>query len=565
MQQILQTSHSTSRRLRATVPGMWKAVIILPGQDLPQHGSRLRLIALVAIWRSALRRVFRHYLRAAKPTPATSVARLAKIADGHRLTRARLSGGLRSHHARSIRPPIGSFAASCARAHRRRRGPRPAACESSPSRCGIGGQNDSASADPHGTGVWQLVMGRSDNAVADLREAATRDPTNARILNDLAVGLTEFAQRHDDPSALIDAFVAADSAVHLDRSLARGAVHARRAARAVVLADRRDCCVEPLFGIGWRSPWAAEARARLARLKPREDRWEEARERLRNATSASDLQTIRSIVAAYPSKTRALIQDQLGAWGERCRRRHGEGPLASRFRACARRAAENATGDALMVDAVAAIDRAVVEGSAECDLLAAGHAALKDGMQLIDSQASRRRYANWQTRESLFAVSEPDERMGVAVHCRARAPLQDSRDSALIWLTAIRDSAPPQYIVSPQLAAQYRGSSTIFVPTICARSPRTTRLWRKTGRRVNPGHASRRIWLGAAELRGREAGWRRRYSVLAATPLSGELDRVSYTALDYAGLAPRTMLRASRFATAMSRSGSHSGSPIRQH
>ena len=62
-------------------------------------------------------------------------------------------------------------------------------------------------------------MGQADDAVADLREAARREPTNARVLNDLAVGLTEFAQRHDDPSALIDAFVAADSAVRLDRSL----------------------------------------------------------------------------------------------------------------------------------------------------------------------------------------------------------------------------------------------------------------------------------------------------------------------------------------------------------
>ena len=186
---------------------------------MPQHGSRLRLIALVATLAIGATLVFRHYLRAAKPTTATSVARLAKIADGHRLTRARLSGWstfapcpIDSSANRLVRGLVceGPAATSWTSA-----GSLGKFAESMRS----GGQNDSASADPYGTGVWQLVMGRADNAVADLREAARREPTNARVLNDLAVGLTEFAQSHDDPSALIDAFTAADSAVRLDESL----------------------------------------------------------------------------------------------------------------------------------------------------------------------------------------------------------------------------------------------------------------------------------------------------------------------------------------------------------
>ena len=109
----------------------------------------------------------------------------------------------------------------------------------------LGGQAGSSS-DAHTTGIWDLIWGRADDAVADLREAVRREPSNARALNDLAVALTEYAQSHDDPSALIDAFVAADSAVRVGLDARGGAVHARGVARAVVSPDRRDWRVEPL-------------------------------------------------------------------------------------------------------------------------------------------------------------------------------------------------------------------------------------------------------------------------------------------------------------------------------
>ena len=42
---------------------------------------------------------------------------------------------------------------------------------------------------------------------------------------------------------------------------------------------------------------------------------------------------------------------------------------------------------------------------------------------------------------------------------RERSDLQDSRDSALTWLTAIRDSAPAHYLALRSFAAQYQGFS----------------------------------------------------------------------------------------------------------
>ena len=130
-------------------------------------------------------------------------------------------------------------------------------------------------------GVWQLVMGHADDAVADLREAARREPTNARVLNDLAVALTEVAQTHDDPSALIDAFVAADSAVRLDASLAEAQFTLAVLLEQLYLRNDAIAAWTRYLELDGKSPWAAEARASLARLTPRDDQWEKARERLR--------------------------------------------------------------------------------------------------------------------------------------------------------------------------------------------------------------------------------------------------------------------------------------------
>ena len=152
-----------------------------------------------------------------------------------------------------------------------------------------GGQNDSASADPHGTGVWQLVMGHADNAVADLREAARREPTNARVLNDLAVALTEFAQTNDDPSALIDAFTAADSAVRSDESLPEAQFTLAVLLEQLYLRSDAISAWTRYLELDGKSPWAAEARASLNRLRQRDDQFGKARERLRSAATASDL------------------------------------------------------------------------------------------------------------------------------------------------------------------------------------------------------------------------------------------------------------------------------------
>ena len=151
----------------------------------------------------------------------------------------------------------------------------------------VGGRAGSAS-DTHTTGVWDLVWGRTDDAVADLREAVQREPSNARALNDLAVALTEYAQRHDDPSALIDAFVAADSAVRVDSTLPRRGSRTPCCSSSCISQTDAIAAWNRYLQMDGSSGWAAEARERLAALKPREERWKQEQERLRSAVASVD-------------------------------------------------------------------------------------------------------------------------------------------------------------------------------------------------------------------------------------------------------------------------------------
>jgi len=412
----------------------------------------------------------------------------------------------------------------------------------------ISTKNGAVSTDAHTAGVWQLVWGNGDAAVADLREAVRREPSNARALNDLAVALMEYAQRHDDPSALIDAFIAADSAVRADSSLQEA-----RFTHAILLEHlylRTDAIAawKSYLQVDRTSRWAAEAREHIAALKPRGDQWKQNQERLRRAVSASDSQTTRSIVAQDPSDTRALVLRELGTWGAMFA---GGDTANSRVHLDLARALagplRTVTGDALMTDAVGAIDRAFAENdSARARALAEGHAALAHGVEhFVPSPAIAKDLLN--ARKLLAKGASP--MTGFALLYEARAQIQN--DSALTWLTTIRDSTPRQYLVLRSLTAQYQGFvydvRSNYMPMLAAYDSalaenRTTREPQVTLRAGS--------WRAEAEavLRGREAGWRRRYAVLAESRRYPTSYQQLYSVFDYAGLAaaneaPRLSLR----------------------
>src|SRR5262249_46278680 len=115
--------------------------------------------------------MFRLYRGTANAASAKNVRRLARIVGDHRLTRARLSGGF-------------AFA-PCRTDTSGERLVRDLSCENPPPTAWASAgdleryaesmrssESPRGKPDAHATGVWQLVMGHPENAVADLREAA---------------------------------------------------------------------------------------------------------------------------------------------------------------------------------------------------------------------------------------------------------------------------------------------------------------------------------------------------------------------------------------------------------
>lgn len=514
---------------------------------LMTHRMRVRLIALAVIAAIGGVVVFR-YLSPDTSGDSGRLARLARNVGTHRLARARLTGGFAYAACKSD-----SVSDTLVRG---------LACDGPPAKSWSGtkkfrdfigdvrGGNGSSSLDPHTAGVWKLIWDQTEDAVADLRQAVKLQPSNAGALNDLAVALTRFAQQHNEPSALVDAFMAVDSALRLDTALVEA-----RFTHALILENLylRTDAIEAwnrYLKFDPRSRWAAEAREHLAALQPR-DTMERNAERLRRAVARSDSQTIRLIIAESPSDARMVMHDELAAWGDAFARGDSSSAaahlnfvriIAHPFRAV--------VGDALVSDAVAAIDRALAKkDKVSARALADGHVVLAEGIKHLEDNDTQRASKELQDAYRLLTSAGSPMRQWARLYV-ARAE-SGKTDSALAYLTAIRDSAPAQYVGLRSAAAQYQGFvHHVRADYLYALASYDTAL-AENRRTAEPAVTLRAgSWKAEREdvLRGREAGWRTRYTALASSPRYPTSYQALLSLFDYAGRAteaeaPRLSLR----------------------
>lgn len=119
----------------------------------------------------------------------------------------------------------------------------------------------------HARGVAALVVGDVDAAVSALELAARAQPVDARVLSDLAAAYLVRARQGSDPNDLRAALAVLNRAVEADRLLTEARFNRAYALeRLGMTTEAREAWTEYLT-LDNRSPWADEARLRLAALE----------------------------------------------------------------------------------------------------------------------------------------------------------------------------------------------------------------------------------------------------------------------------------------------------------
>ncbi len=234
----------------------------------------------------------------------------------------------------------------------------------------------------HELGLSQLLAGRYDEAAHALLAASREQPDNARYLNDVAAVQLERARLGLRPDDLPRALASADRARRLDPSLTEAWFNRALAATALSLRDQARVAWTEYLARDASSPWATEARERLAELaKPTAiAAWENVAQRL---TGTLDTALADEAVRVQTTEARHFIdQDLLPAWSRAVQSGRGGSAELARVAVMAS-AFMRVAGDSLYLDTVAAIDRAGERGPAALAALAGAHAAYSSAATLI--------------------------------------------------------------------------------------------------------------------------------------------------------------------------------------
>jgi CHAT domain-containing protein/tetratricopeptide (TPR) repeat protein len=226
-------------------------------------------------------------------------------------------------------------------------------------------------ADPRAAGVAELLLAQPEPAIERLREATSHDPRNAGAWNDLAAAQLASAAQFRRADELPDALAAVERALALDPRLAEA-----RFNRALVL-ERMGLRAEAAEA--WRaylvvdssSAWANEARQHLATLTGTARPFSPAE--LEDAARRGDGGAVEALVRAQTESVRRWTEAEiLGRWGEEVLSKRPEAGTRLEEARLIGSVLLRVNGDALLFDAVAAIDR-------DPGALAAAHARYRRG------------------------------------------------------------------------------------------------------------------------------------------------------------------------------------------
>ncbi len=115
-------------------------------------------------------------------------------------------------------------------------------------------------------GIAALIVGDIDRAVRLLEEAAAQSPSNAKVLNDLAVAYLVRGQRPNQSEDLSKALATVNRALSADRSVQEAWFNRAYALERLSMAKEARDAWQAYLTIDDRSGWADEARVHLRAL-----------------------------------------------------------------------------------------------------------------------------------------------------------------------------------------------------------------------------------------------------------------------------------------------------------
>jgi CHAT domain-containing protein len=235
--------------------------------------------------------------------------------------------------------------------------------------------------------LLNLFLDRPEDAVAKLEQAVTPAPGEALLLSDLSASYIARAEHGGSPFDFVRALSAADRAIKADPHLLEARFNRALALEKLFLKGEARQAWNELTVQEQDPGWKSEEEARLLEMSrpAATTSWNDARERLDAVAASTDRKSVDAIVASFPQPARLYAEETLLAqWAKAAEL--GQNPLAEGKLGSARAigsALLRRRGDAMVHDAVAAIDAARAEPSPErLQHLIAGHLHYGNGLQL---------------------------------------------------------------------------------------------------------------------------------------------------------------------------------------
>ncbi|MEO8379477.1 MAG: CHAT domain-containing protein [Acidobacteriota bacterium] len=211
----------------------------------------------------------------------------------------------------------------------------------------------------HAAGVALVLVQSPVDAMARL-EAAARDAPDAKTWSDLAAARYAAASQLGRASLYPTALAATDAALQIDPRLAEALFNRALILERMGLTAEARRAWERYLEVDASSPWATEARQRLAELPAATSaaKFDRDRPLIENAAARGDAATVRKLVDAHRDRARAFAETEyLNRWGMAVQR--GDANETVRWLSFARAVGDalvQLSGESLARDAVRAID-----------------------------------------------------------------------------------------------------------------------------------------------------------------------------------------------------------------